>query len=177
MRLPTLLLACGVAAASLLPSTFVGTWVGTPDVSPLGPFDEKFQFTIGQAADGTGWLMRDFWAPDSDVIPGSAQRFFVDNTTGYVTYCGAIDNFFSTTANGTVQKLLAPQGTWSDTAIGWCDASYGCNSIQVPCGPLSLVGRVGVGGGLPSGRPSPRPKGQFSFSACSGRSSSPTPTR
>jgi hypothetical protein len=61
------------------------------------------------------------------------QRFYVDSSTNYLTYCGAVDNFFWTNPNfnGTVQQLMAPQPSqWSDKVLQWCDAQYGCGSIQ-----------------------------------------------
>lgn len=122
----------GLAAAAL-PSGFLGTWVGIPQTSPLGPWDEQWVFAISEAQDGTGFLMEDIMNATSDIIPDSVQRFYIDATTGYLTYCGVVNNFFTTnkTINGTVSVFLAPQtAQWNDKQMVWCMAEYGCGAIQ-----------------------------------------------
>jgi hypothetical protein len=89
----------------VFPPDFIGTWTGIPEVSVLGPWTTLFTFHIAADPSG-GWFMHDVMN-SSDGMTG-VQRFYVDGS-GFLTYCGALDNFFSSAYNGTVQVCVVWQ--------------------------------------------------------------------
>eukprot|EP00008_Paramoeba_atlantica_P007518 CAMPEP_0201480250 /NCGR_PEP_ID=MMETSP0151_2-20130828/4765_1 /ASSEMBLY_ACC=CAM_ASM_000257 /TAXON_ID=200890 /ORGANISM="Paramoeba atlantica, Strain 621/1 / CCAP 1560/9" /LENGTH=404 /DNA_ID=CAMNT_0047862045 /DNA_START=113 /DNA_END=1327 /DNA_ORIENTATION=- len=115
------LLVVALSAVACLPKGFYGYWQGIPNYSPLGPFDQYLNFTIEPTA--RGWLMKDFFGVDSDMIPGSYQTWRVvagqDNgvTGGYLTYDGYIENFFS--YPGPVQVVFNETAE-TDDQVEWC---------------------------------------------------------
>lgn len=128
-----LLGACLLGAVhAQLPPTFLGAWAGVPTVSTLGPWDQALQFNIDPFSGG-GWLMSDTMNSSSDTIPYSVQRFYVNESTYVLTYCGALRNFFSTnqSENATVAVWLLPQlASWTDKSLSWCLSNGGCSALQ-----------------------------------------------
>ena len=127
-------LVVAVAGAVQLNPDFLGEWRGLPDVSIVGPWAEDYVFQIRESPDGTGWLMTDGTNASDPILPGTVQRFYINNSSKYLTYCGAEVNFFSTAPgwNASVTTFMAPQqATWSTKTMHWCDtATGGCDSVQ-----------------------------------------------
>jgi hypothetical protein len=91
-RLLSVLSLLSVALAQV-PPAFLGTWHGMPEVTTLGPPQDAMLFHVDKDPSG-GWYFHHSMADDFD-ITGSAQRFYVDNKTYYLTYCGVVLDFFT----------------------------------------------------------------------------------
>jgi len=101
-----------------------GYWQGVPDVTPLGPWNSLFNFTI-LPIDGTTneWLLSDFYAKDGALIPGTEQQWWTEDGVG-MTYCGLVYNFFR--IPGPVRTNFTEDMS-TDTQIRWCQD--GCDQL------------------------------------------------
>lgn len=111
----------------VLPDSFLGTWMGTPEYNIIGPYHNPYVFSVSRTEAGDYMLEANLYYDQVTTNMGW-QRFYVQGygeSAGTLHYCGSLSHFSNVVENSGELRLngfLAqrPYPTRASSAVTFC---------------------------------------------------------